>query len=267
MNSWYPPPSRPRPVNAGLKAKSKRGQIGVTWWSTRFIEVLEDYGLGSRLTRGKAYARRGQVIDLSVAPGVVTAHVQGSRVRPYKVRIGLRAFGKAEWLAVADEMASNAWYAAKLLSGEMPTDIEGLFTAAGLSLFPEDLDELDMDCSCPDWEVPCKHIAAVFYLLAEAFDDDPFKVLAWRGRDRQALLSMVSSKRTGSPVGLAGDGQEPALSDRVSDYFAAGALTPPQNVGRAEITALDQLPTLEVTIGNRPLADALRPVYQAMTRA
>jgi len=265
VSSWYPPPSRPRPVDAGLKAKSQRGQIGVTWWSTRFIEVLEDYGLGSRLTRGRAYARRGQVIDLSVAPGVVTAHVQGSRVRPYKVRIGLRAFGKAEWLAVADEMASNAWYAAKLLSGEMPTDIETLFEAVGLSLFPEELDDLDMDCTCPDWEVPCKHIAAVFYLLAEAFDDDPFKVLAWRGRDRQALLSMVSSKRTGS-VDLADDAHGQGLIDRLGDYFAAGVLTLPQTLGQADITALDQLPPLEATVGGQPLADILRPVYQAMTK-
>jgi len=264
--SWYPPPSRRRPVEAGLKAKSKRGQIGITWWSTRFIEVLEAYGLGGRMTRGRTYARQGQVIDLEVTPGVVTAHVQGSRKKPYKVRIGLRAFGKAEWLEVADEMASNAWYAAKLLSGEMPTDIESLFAAVGLSLFPEDIDELDMDCTCPDWEVPCKHIAAAFYLLAEAFDEDPFLILAWRGRDRGSLMSMVASKRTGG-VDLADNAPELSLSDRVGDYFAAGALTLPLSLGQAEVTALDQLPELDVTVGGQPLVEVLRPVYQAMTRS
>ena len=43
-----------------------------------------------------------------------------------------------------------------------------------------------MRCSCPDSEVPCKHLAATFYLLAEAFDEDPFLILRWRGRDREA---------------------------------------------------------------------------------
>ncbi|MDR0284181.1 MAG: hypothetical protein LBI33_04725, partial [Propionibacteriaceae bacterium] len=80
---WYPPPSRPRPVADGLNARSKRGAIGTTWWSTRFIAILETFGLGSRLTRGKAYARKGQVLDLAVGPGEVRARVQGSRKRPY----------------------------------------------------------------------------------------------------------------------------------------------------------------------------------------
>ncbi len=95
--SWFPPPSRPRPVEGGLKARSTRGAIARTWWSERFIEVLEDIGIGNRLQRGRTYARKGQVISLDVDPGSVTAQVQGSRPRPYRVRIGIPAFGKAEW--------------------------------------------------------------------------------------------------------------------------------------------------------------------------
>ena len=66
----------------------------------------------------------------------------------------------------------------------MPDDIEDVFAGVGLSLFPASAGELSLDCSCPDWEVPCKHLAATFYLLAESFDDDPFRILAWRGRPR-----------------------------------------------------------------------------------
>ncbi|HZD22034.1 MAG TPA: SWIM zinc finger family protein, partial [Acidimicrobiia bacterium] len=206
MSSWYPP-SRPRPVEDGIKAKSRRGAIAQTWWSERFIDVIESIIVGGRLQRGKTYARRGQVIGLELRPGAVTASVQGSRVRPYQVRIGLPAFGKTEWTRVCEVLADNAWYAAKLLAGEMPEDIEEAFDAVGLSLFPSGADELTMDCTCPDWEVPCKHLAAVFYLLAESFDEDPFAILAWRGRDRDRLLDTLSALRSGGGGGEATPGE------------------------------------------------------------
>jgi uncharacterized Zn finger protein len=185
-------------VEGGIKARSKRGAIGESWWSSRFITVLESFGMGSRLTRGKNYARRGQVVGLWVEPGVATADVQGSRRKPYRVRVGLPAFGKAEWGRVVEALAEDAWYTAKLLGGEMPEEIVGLFESLGLNLFPAKAGDLTMDCTCPDWSVPCKHLAAVFYLLAERFDEDPFEVLAWRGRDREDLLDTLSAMRVGS---------------------------------------------------------------------
>ena len=179
---WWPPASRPRAVEGGLKARSTRGAIAQTWWSGRFIAVLEAIIVGGRLQRGRNYARRGQVLSMDVTAGLVSALVQGSRVQPYRVRIGLDAFGQPEWAAAERALAGSAWYSAKLLAGEMPEDIEDVFAELGLALFPASATELSMYCSCPDWQVPCKHIAAVFYLLAEAFDDDPFRILAWRGR-------------------------------------------------------------------------------------
>ncbi|MGH3440065.1 MAG: SWIM zinc finger family protein, partial [Sciscionella sp.] len=124
MTSYFPRPTHARHVEGGLKARSKRGAIAQTWWSGRFIEVLESLGVGGRLQRGRSYARKGQVIDLRVAVGAVTAHVQGSRAKPYRVRIGINAFGKREWAQVEQALAENAWYTAKLLAGEMPDDIE-----------------------------------------------------------------------------------------------------------------------------------------------
>jgi uncharacterized Zn finger protein len=195
VNRFFPS-SKPRAVEGGLKARSQRGAISQTWWSERFIAVLEGIGMGNRLQRGRSYARKGQVISLEVDAGSATARVQGSRARPYRVRIGLQAFGKAQWAGVERELAGNAWYLATLLAGEMPDDIEDVFEGIGLSLFPGSADELSLDCSCPDWEVPCKHLAATFYLLAESFDDDPFRILAWRGRQRDDLLDNLHAARS-----------------------------------------------------------------------
>ncbi|CAJ1501319.1 SWIM zinc finger family protein [[Mycobacterium] burgundiense] len=268
MSDWYPPPSRPRPVDGGLKARSARGRIAQTWWSQRFIEVLEEIGIGSRLQRGRNYARRGQVISLEVGPGLVTAQVQGSRARPYRVRIGVRAFGKSEWAQVENAFAENAWYAAALLSAEMPSDIEVVFDALGLSLFPATIRELSLDCSCPDSAVPCKHLAATFYLLAETFDDDPFEIFAWRGRFREELLENLAAARSQGrpPVERAGP-TEPQLADCLDSYFARRAEVPVSSPPMTpSTTLLDQLPEVAVAVRGRPLAEILRPAYDEFGR-
>jgi hypothetical protein len=224
---------------------------------------------------------------------MVTAQVQGSRPRPYRVRLGLAAFGKAQWAALERALAASAWYSAKLLAGEMPPDIEEVFGAQGLSLFPASAGDLSMDCSCPDWEVPCKHIAAVFYLLAEAFDEDPFAILAWRGRERQELLANLDAVRDGPPVsGPAGAGSPAAgsgdsgsrdsgsrdsgsrdsgagrvgapLADSLGSFFAlAGELpvaSPPVTVSGS---LLSQVPPVAVTVRGHPLTELLGPAYRA----
>ena len=145
----------------------------------RFIEVLESLGMGSRLQRGRSYARKGQVISMDVGPGLVTAQVQGSRPKPYRITIGVLPLTSSQWREVERRLASQALFRAELLAGEMPAEIEQVFADCGTPRFPRSAADLDMHCSCPDWEVPCKHLAAVCYALAEAFDDDPFAMLAW----------------------------------------------------------------------------------------
>lgn len=265
--SWYPPPSRPRSVDSGLKARSRRGAIAQHWWSERFIEVLESIGVSGRLARGRTYARKGQVIDVHLEPGAVTATVQGSRVRPYRVRIGITAFGKTEWAKVGAALADHAWYAAQLLAGQMPADIEDLFAEVGLSLFPARAADLSMDCSCPDWEVPCKHLAAVFYLLAESFDADPFAILAWRGRDRDELLETLNALRAGAvPADHLDSGEAAApLADCLDTYYAMPAEVDRPTVPPTRPAALlDQLPDVEVTVRGAALVDILRPAYLAL---
>jgi len=266
VSDWYfPPPSRPRPVEGGLKARSTRGKISQTWWSGRFVAVLEGIGLGNRLQRGRSYARRGQVISLNVDAGLVSALVQGSRARPYRVRIGVTAYGKAEWAKLEGALAGDAWYAAKLLAGEMPEDIEEVFAGLGLPLFPAPAGDLSMDCSCPDREVPCKHIAAVFYLLAEAFDSDPFTILTWRGREREELLANLQAARSdGRPAAGHAEHAGVPLTDCLDSYFRMQAGIPPSAPPATSSTAiLDQVPPLGLTVRGRPLTELLRPAYQA----
>ena len=201
-NSWggwddgpYYEPSSPREVKNGLKTKSERGTIGETWWSKRWIGTLESFGMGTRLTRGRSYARKGQVVSLDVEPGVAKAKVQGSQPRPYKVEIELPPLTEPQWEAVIEAMAGQALFAAKLLAGEMPQNIEEAFQAARVSLFPKSSNELETDCSCPDWANPCKHIAAVYYLMADRFDEDPFLIFKLRGRSKEALITALREKR------------------------------------------------------------------------
>ena len=259
--SPYFPPSAPLTVEGGVKARSTRGAIGTSWWSQRFIEVLEGLGVGGRLQRGRNYARRGQVISLDIDAGTVVASVQGSRARPYRVRIGIAAFGKAEWAAVEEALAGNVWYVASLLAGEMPADIEDVFTAVGLSLFPCSAGEMSMDCSCPDWEVPCKHLAAVFYLLAEQFDDDPFRILAWRGREREDLLGRMHQADTVSAtVSRAGA----PLTEVLDTFFVSPAPVSARRNSVSGALLVDQLPPVDVMVRSRPLAEVLHPIYAAL---
>jgi uncharacterized Zn finger protein len=269
VSNWFPPRSRPRAVEGGLKTRSTRGPIAQTWWSERFIEVLEGIGMGNRLQRGRSYARTGQVISMDVGPGSVTARVQGSRARPYRVRIGIAAFGKSQWARAEDALAGNAWYTAMLLSGEMPDDIEDVFAGLGLSLFPAAARDLSLDCSCPDREVPCKHLAATFYLLAESFDDDPFAILAWRGREREDLLANLKAARCdGPPAADRGEQPDRPLADCLDCYFTPQAATrAPSSRVTSSTALLDQLPDITITVRDRPLTELLRPAYLVLGRS
>ena len=196
MSDWWEWEQRPRrAAKDGIKARSTRGEIGESWWSARFIAALHEVADASRLTRGRSYARSGQVMDLRVETGTVSARVQGSAARPYAVRLHLAPFTDAEWARAEEALAGQALFLAALLAGEMPRDVEQAFAAAGLSLFPTRRKDLRSECNCPDPANPCKHVAATYYILAEAFDVDPFLVLRWRGRARDDLLAHLRALR------------------------------------------------------------------------
>lgn len=213
------PPSRPIDVKGGIKARSQRGAFGTSWWAQRWISVLEGFDIGARLTRGRSYARRGQVVGIEIARGVVSAKVQGSRPQPYDVRIRVKSLARADWEHVATAIAGQAIYTAKLLNGEMPQEIEAAFDEAGVSLFPAHLTEIETACSCPDWSNPCKHIAAVYFLIGEEFDRDPFLLFTLRGMERDSFLAILGSAApstadAGLATGLATDLSAAASHDR-----------------------------------------------------
>lgn len=184
MRGYWHEPSRPRSAD-GIRAQSRSGSFADSWWARRWIGHLESILRGPRIGRGRNYARRGQVLSLTMKEGRITAQVQGSRARPYRVNIEVDTLSAKQQGILGDALASQALYAAELLAGEMPADIEDVFDAVGLSLFP---DRIGTQCSCPDSSNPCKHIAAVFYLTGEELDRDPFLLLKMRGIDPVGLL-------------------------------------------------------------------------------
>jgi uncharacterized Zn finger protein len=215
MSYWdsFPTPKPRRESVDGVKARSRRGSIGESWWSRRFIEALESFTDPNRLKRGRSYARSGQVTGLEVEAGLVTALVQGSRRKPYKVSIRVPRLDDAEWAAAEQAMAAQAIFLASLLAGEMPDQVEEAFSTAGVPLFPTSHADLDTRCSCPDYANPCKHTAATLYILAEAFDDDPFLIFAWRGRGKEELLGNLRDPRSAHAGDTDGEGRPDGESE------------------------------------------------------
>ncbi len=277
---WWHEAGPPIEVEGGIKARSKRGAIGEQWWSRRFVEVLESFGMSGRLARGRHYARRGQVLEFELGHGVVRARVQGSRPMPYQVRIGVLPLTSAQWRRVIEALRGQALFRAKLLAGEMPHEIEQVFADCGTPLFPRSARDLDLFCSCPDWGVPCKHLAAVCYVLAERFDDDPFGMLAWRGRDRADLLAALR----GPAASRDGPGGAPARPGSAAAQAAPAAAPLAQcldrfwspGVSRARLRAAQATPPVppdlllrsakppDVQIRGADLATLLGPAYQRL---
>ncbi|WP_078060742.1 SWIM zinc finger family protein [Desulfotomaculum copahuensis] len=174
----------------------RKKEFGETWWGKRWISVLESFGWDTRLSRGRTYARTGHVVEIRLEPGRVTAKVQGTRPRPYRVVIEIKPLNGRDWDKVAGAMAGRAVFAARLLAGEMPQEIEEAFSEVRLSLFPKAAREIKTSCSCPDWANPCKHVAAVYYVLGQKFDADPFLLFLLRGRTREQLIEALREKRS-----------------------------------------------------------------------
>lgn len=263
----YFQPSRPIQTDEGIKARSKKGKFVKNWWAKRWIQTLEKLVDAGRLRRGKRYARQGQILSIEEITGGIEAKVQGSRSRPYKVTLDINPLTDQQWEQVIDALADQAIFTAQLLAGEMPQDIEEAFAQVGISLFPEKSAELITDCSCPDWANPCKHVAAVHYILGERFDEDPFMLFRLRGRTQEQILEALRSRRADA----AGDDEAieeiiVPLSETLDDFWGSKhpprlntAIKPPQ-------TTLPILKRLgQPNFFDQNLIDTLGPVYEAIT--
>lgn len=207
----------PIQTDEGIKARSQRGGFAKHWWAERWITALEQLVDKGRLSRGRSYARKGQVMEIKETKDGIAAKVQGSRPTPYKITISLKHLSGAEWAKVIDALAERAIFTAQLLAGEMPQEIEEAFAAAGVSLFPGKRDELSTTCSCPDYANPCKHVAATHYILGEQFDEDPFLLFRLRGRSQEQIMEALRARRAADA---------PMLAEEREDYVVEESAKP-----------------------------------------
>lgn len=258
---------RPEPLQAhgGIKAESHQGGFGKSWWARRWQSILDSFRIGGRLVRGRTYARQGQVLSIDFHLGEVKARVQGSQPEPYNVTMAVKRLDDEEWDQVLEVLKKQALFVAKLLAGEMPQDIERVFKQAGVSLFPRQRGDLKTKCSCPDQVNPCKHIAAVYYLLGEEFDRDPFLIFRLRGLERQDLLARLGTAGKGSlasdepsfpPEPLSAQPDEFWKLPPLAEDFHGEVHSPP--VSAALVRRLGKFPLWR---GERPLVDVIEPTY------
>ena len=165
------------------------------WWVQQWVDLLNSYRFKKRLERGRRYAREGHILKLDFKESKVVASVQGTAAEPYQLSIWIDRFTDEDWAFVIDTLSQKALYSAQLLSGEMPDDIERVFTSNGLNLFPFTLADVHSKCNCPDPKNPCKHIAAVYYQLADFFREEPFVLFQLRGRTKEQIIAAIREKR------------------------------------------------------------------------
>ncbi|MHB9034515.1 MAG: SWIM zinc finger family protein [Anaerolineae bacterium] len=273
---WWHELSEPIPVKDGVKAHSQSGSFTKNWWAKRWLQALVQLMDPNRLSRGRQYARAGQVISLEVQLGLVLAQVQGTRPRPYRQRIELRQFSDAEWEHALTQLASQALFSAQLLNGEMPQNIEEAFEGANLHLFPSVASDISMSCTCPDWARPCKHLAAILLLLGESLDTDPFLLFVMRGRNREQLMAALRDRR----AAYAGGAGTPVVSNLASDAAAETIDLEAKNFWKMGDTSAIQVhvanPEVDLEVlkllgdpsftGDKALVEKLEVVYHQVTR-
>ncbi len=207
------------------------------WAGRRFLDLLAAHASRVALERGRPLLRQGRVLDLAVAPGRVTADVSGPSPTPFHVRISLGVFPTSAWDRAERRLAGEASRAARLLAGEMPEDIEEVFAACEVALFPAEALELRAECSCAEPSDPCRHVAAVYLRLAQRFDEDPFLPLAWRGRTRAQLLERLRILR--GQAGADAGTSESAAPPEPSPEGAVATAAAPEGALRAPAPPID----------------------------
>lgn len=219
------------------------------WWSRRWLQTMQAVGAVKKISRGRACAKEGHVLSCDFTPGRVAARVQGSQQLPWEVRFMVDAFDELQWKRVLDVLSRRPVHAARLLAGEMPADLEGVFEEAGLSVLPHR--GVAATCTCPSEEASCKHVAAVCYVVADALEEDPFLLFTLRGRTRVQVLGAL---RGGASPGLPSD---PSLFYAMPslDGFDVDLACPPSDVAVARLGA--PWPSF---------GEALAPAYDVVAR-
>ena len=157
--------------------------FGKTWWGEQWLNSLSHIDYSNRLPRGRSYARNGYVKSINIKGNSVKAKVRGSRPAPYRVDIEISEFTKKQKDIIINLIKDNPLLLSQLLNRELPSDLNNLAKEKNIHVFPSSWKDLQMDCSCPDWAVPCKHIASVIYIISAEIDKNPFIVFQLHGLD------------------------------------------------------------------------------------
>ena len=194
-----------------IKPFSRRN-ICTSWWGQAWCRNLEQYAdYETRLDRGKRYVKAGTVIDLQIKKGRIEARVQGSRKTPYKVEIRISPLSQESCDTIIEKCGKRIENMESLIKGEFPADLQELFTAKD-GLFPSPK-EISFGCSCPDWAIMCKHVAAVMYGIGVRFDENPFFFLELRGIDVDRFINVALESKVESMLGNADNITERVIAD------------------------------------------------------
>ena len=202
--------------------------IAATFWGKAWCQNLEQYGdYENRIPRGRAYVRNGSVLDLKIGTARVDALVSGTHL--YSVAIEIRPLKSQVWNGTKRACTGRIGSLLELLQGKLSREVMEVVTHPQTGLFPEPA-EISFRCSCPDWANPCKHIAAVYYLLGERFDEDPFLLFELRGRSKEQVIAGLRERRAAeagaAPTPHFAEAAEaveaPSLAECLDHYWAMG---------------------------------------------
>ncbi len=237
-------------------------------WSQPFLSLLESLRMPGVFQQGRRLARTGRVRGLAISASLASAQVLDDNDATYRTKVAMRALSDGHWNRVERTLAGHGGHVATLLSGMVPAALPEVLASLGLSLYPEELSDVALACDCPDWRIPCAHLAATCYAMAESFDRDPLSLVAWRGRGREELLANVRELRLEVAVSTSETMVPPAEPSR--DFWAAGprvaqaSSAPVSGTVRRPDAVLDELDALGLSVGRHDVVDLLRPAYRAL---
>jgi uncharacterized Zn finger protein len=203
-----------------------------TWWGQQFLTALEDFTDSGRLARGRSYSTDNRIKQWILQNGKVDAKLRGN-INPnfgvykeptYKVSVQMTHLSDAQWQKIIQKLSQRASFIARLLLDEIPENIEAVFAEAGVHLLPNDYKDFKVACNCPDYEVPCKHIAGVCYRLAGQLDQDPFLLFEMRGLAPDKLLHELASSPLGKVLSDAKDSASVELMP-VDSFYTRPVIT------------------------------------------
>jgi uncharacterized Zn finger protein len=217
-------------------------EYGQTWWGSQWLNSLAQIDYDNRLPRGRSYANKGAVTKIEIQDGEILAKVRGSRPRPYDVNIKVPAMPRQQTKALLDALASDPVIISKMLNRELDPAALERAKALKIEIFPARWKDLGMDCSCPDWAVPCKHLAAVIYLISREIDGNPFMIFSLKGIDltqeleaRHISIEREAKARLPTVDTLLDHGQQKAIS--VSEAPNPEDYSPPDYSTLPDLTA------------------------------